>query len=294
MLGFSFFALRTASSSNNGPNCVSNRDFTGHSGGDRRVNFSQVYASDPGWSFLVHTRHDLFAGEGTRLLSLVDIFEPLSPEEIEDISWGCPSVRLRAGETLFEPEDLNETLFVLKSGRVRTYKRSPEGREFTLAVMEGGTVFGESALTSQETREAYAQCMEDAEITVLRHANLERMILRKPRVGLNLIRLLGERLSAYEKRLEDLSLKEVPARLASLLLLLIKGEGVRTRTGYKIPIRYTHHQLGTMIGANREAVTRAFTQLREAGMVETENRLIHVRDIEALERATQEGIPVRV
>ena len=243
---------------------------------------------------MVHPKHDLFAGESTKLLSLVDIFEPLSPGEIEDISRGCPSVRLRAGEILFDPSDLNETLFVLKSGRVRTYRRSPEGREFTLAVMEGGTVFGELALTSQETREAYAQCMEDSEITILRHADLERLILRKPRVGLNLIRLIGERLSAYERRLEDLGLKEVPARLASLLLLLIEGEGLRTRTGYKIPICYTHHHLGTMIGANREAVTRAFTQLREAGMVEVENRLIHVRDIEALERAAQEGMPVRV
>lgn len=243
---------------------------------------------------MVHPKHDLFAGEGTRLLSLVDIFEPLSPEEIEDISWGCPSVRLRAGETLFDPSDLNETLFVLKSGRIRTYRRSPEGREFTLAVMEGGTVFGESALTFQGAREAYAQCMEDAEITVLRRADVERLILRKPQVGLNLIRLIGERLSAYERRLEDLGLKEVPARLASLLLHLIEVEGIRTRTGYKIPIRYTHQHLGTMIGANREAVTRAFTQLREAGMVEMESRLIHVRDIEALERAAQEGIPVRV
>ena len=229
-----------------------------------------------------------------KLLSLVDIFEPLSQDEIEEISWVSSSVRLRAGEILFDPADLNETMFVLKSGRVRIYKRSPEGREFTLGVVEDGTVFGELSLTSQGTRGAYAQCMEDSEIAVLRRDDLERLILRKPQVGLSLLRLIGERLNAYERRLEDLSLKEVPARLASLILLLVESEGLRTRTGYKIPTRYTHHHLGTMIGANREAVTRAFTQLREAGTVETENRFIRVRDIEDLERAAQEGLPVRV
>ena len=243
---------------------------------------------------MVHLKHDLFAGEDSRLLSLVDIFEPLSSEEIEDISWSCSSVRLRNGEILFDPADLSETLFVLKSGRVRIYRRSPEGREFTLTVVEGGTVFGELALTSRGTRDAYAQCMEDSEIAILRRDDVERLIMRKPQVGLTLIRLLSERLGAYESRLEDLGLKEVPTRLASLILLLIEGEGLRTRTGYKIPTRYTHHHLGTMIGANREAVTRAFTQLREAGTIETENRLIHVRDIEALELAAQEGLPVRV
>ena len=229
-----------------------------------------------------------------KLLSLVDVFEPLSQGEIEEISWSCSSVRLPAGEILFDPADLNETMFVLKSGRVRIYRRSPEGREFTLAVVEDGTVFGELSMTSQGTRGAYAQCMEDSEIAVLRRDDVEHLILQKPQVGLSLIRLIGERLSAYERRLEDLSLKEVPARLASLILLLIESEGLRTRTGYKIPTHYTHHHLGTMIGANREAVTRAFTQLREAGTVETENRLIRVRDIEALERAAQEGLPVRV
>ena len=243
---------------------------------------------------LIDPKQDLFAGEDTRLLSLVDVFEPLSPEEIEDISWGRSSVRVRAGEILYDPEDLNETMFVLKSGRVRMYRRSPEGREFTLAMVEGGTVFGELALTFQGTRGAYAQCMEDSEVAIIRRADVERLILEKPRVGLSLIRLLGERLSAYERRLEDLGLKEVPGRLASLILLLIEEEGLRTRTGYKIPTRYTHHQLGTMIGANREAVTRAFTQLRECGAVETQSRLIHVPDIEALERAAQEGLPVRV
>ncbi|WP_166397199.1 Crp/Fnr family transcriptional regulator [Rubrobacter marinus] len=236
----------------------------------------------------------MIAGEDARLLSLVDVFEPLSAEEIEDISWSCASVRLRAGEVLFGEDDLNETLFVLKNGRVRVYRRSPEGREFTLCVVEGGTVFGEVALTSRGTRGAYAHCMEDSELSILRRADVERLVLRKPEVGLSLIRLLSERLSAYERRLEDLGLKEVPARLASLILLLIEREGIRTRAGYKIPTRYTHHHLGTMIGANREAVTRAFTQLRETETVETENRLIRVRDIEALERAAAEGLPVRV
>ena len=239
-------------------------------------------------------KNDLFSGEDLRGLSLVDIFEPLSTEEIADVSWGCPTIRLRAGEFLYGPTDPNETLFVLESGRVRIYRRSPEGREFTLAMVEGGTVLGEPALSSWNTRDAYAQCMEDSKVTIIRHADVERLILERPKVGLSLIKLLGERLRAYETRLEDLSLKEVPARLASLILLLIESEGLRTRTGYKIPTHYTHHHLGAMIGANREAVTRAFTQLRESGTVETENRLIYVRDIEALERASAEGLPVRV
>lgn len=52
----------------------------------------------------------------------------------------------------------------------------------------------------------------------------------------------------------------------------------------KIRTRYTHRELGTMIGANREAVTNALLQLRRAGVVKMAGRHIHVVDIRGLER----------
>jgi CRP/FNR family transcriptional regulator len=66
---------------------------------------------------------------------------------------------------------------------------------------------------------------------------------------------------------------------------------VRDRAGYKIPTRYTHQRLGTMIGANREAVTRAFARLREVSAVETKRRYIHVENIETLKAAAEDALP---
>ena len=222
-----------------------------------------------------------------RLLSLVDVFEPLSWEEIEKINWQNLNTSLQPGEVFYTPMDLSETLFVLQSGRVRIYRSLPEGRELTLAVLESGTVFGEMALTGQRLRASYAQAMEESEISAMCRADVERLVLDKPAVGLQLVHLLSERLAAYETRMEGLGLKEVPARLAGLILELVEAQGVRDSAGYKIPTRYTHQQLGTMIGANREAVTRAFARLRETGTVEVKRRYVHVEDLEALKRAAE-------
>jgi CRP/FNR family cyclic AMP-dependent transcriptional regulator len=226
-----------------------------------------------------------------RLLSLVDVFEPLSWEEIEKINWQNLNTRLQPGEVFYTPMDLSETLFVLQSGRVRIYRSLPEGRELTLAVLESGTVFGEMALTGQRLRASYAQAMEESEISAMCRADVERLVLDKPAVGLQLVHLLSERLAAYETRMEGLGLKEVPARLAGLILELVEAQGVRDSAGYKIPTRYTHQQLGTMIGANREAVTRAFARLRETGTVEVKRRYVHVEDLEALKRAAEGTVP---
>ena len=94
--------------------------------------------------------------ERIRLLSLVDIFEPLSEEEIEQLNGQLSDVHLEPNEIFYTPHDRSEKLFVLWKGRVRIYRTTDGGREFTLATVEAGTVFGEMALTAQQMQEAYA------------------------------------------------------------------------------------------------------------------------------------------
>ena len=229
--------------------------------------------------------------ERVRLLSLVDIFEPLSEEDIERLNGQLSDIHLEPGQIFYTPQDLSERLFILWKGRVRIYKTT-DGREFTLATVEEGTVFGEMALTAQRLQEAYAQAIEPSEVSVMQKQDLERLVLEKPEVGLKITHLLSERLRRYETRLEDITLKGITARLASLILLLLESEGVVSGRSYlKVPIHHTHEQLGTMIGTNREAVTRAFSQLQDEGLVELRRRLIYVGDIEALKRvAGHEGV----
>jgi CRP/FNR family transcriptional regulator len=85
--------------------------------------------------------------------------------------------------------------------------------------------------------------------------------------------------------MQDVTLKEVPARLASLILFLVKSEGVQVTGEIRIPTSYTHEHLGTMIGANREAVTRAFGRLQDEGALQIRRRIIYVEDVQALESA---------
>lgn len=227
----------------------------------------------------------LLPKEKIRLLSMVDVLEPLSEEELEEFSRRVPDRHVEQGHIFYTPEDRSEALFMLKKGRVRIYKVTPDGWEFTLAVVEAGTMFGEMALTAQRLREAYAEATEPSDICVLRNAELEFLVRENPDVGLRMMRVLSERLRLCETRLEDIGLKDVPARLASLVLQLAESEGIMTHEGPKIPTRYTHRQLATMIGSSRETVTRAFTKLQQTGAVELRQRHIYIKDVEALERA---------
>jgi CRP/FNR family transcriptional regulator, cyclic AMP receptor protein len=220
--------------------------------------------------------------EEVELLSRVDLFDSLSEEEIRQLLDENSDVCLEEGETFYAPWEHDGELFVLKKGRIRIY-RTEGTREFTLEVVEAGTVFGEMAFTPHRLRESFARAMEPSVVLVMDHAGVERLIRQKPLVGLRMISLLSERLRYYETRMEDVSLKEVPARLASFILFLVESEGVQIPGEIRIPTSYTHEHLGTMIGANREAVTKAFGRLQDEGAVQLRRRLIYVEDVEALE-----------
>ena len=121
--------------------------------------------------------------EEVELLSRVDIFEGLSKEEVreilEDLLKRNAEINLQAGEVFYTPKEPDGKLFILKRGRVRIYKM--EGtREFTLEVVDAGTVFGEVAFTPHALRDAYAEAMEPSILLAMDRADVERLILEKP------------------------------------------------------------------------------------------------------------------
>ncbi len=230
------------------------------------------------------------AKELERLLAMVDILEPLPPEELERLALLSSSMHLEAGQSVAMGED-RETLLLLARGRVRVHEPSTTGGpDLTFSMVAEGTVVAQSGFALRLSRALRLEALRPSTLLVLRWEDFEELVFRNPKVAIKTIRLLGERLAACEGRLSDLIRKEVVARLAGLVLGLSEHEGVIADNGSsKIPTRYTHQQLASMIVSNREAVTRAFGRLRRAGTVEIRDRHIYVTDADALNRLAEIG-----
>jgi CRP/FNR family transcriptional regulator, cyclic AMP receptor protein len=216
-------------------------------------------------------------------LAKVDILQSLSLQEIERLALLSASVHLDAGEA-FALEEERCALFLLTSGRVRVHEPNTTGPGLTISLVEGPTVVTWTGFAAQPSRAVVVEALEPSDLRVLEGEDFENLVRRNPEVGVKTIRLLGERLSTCEDRLSGLVHKDVPARLATLVLRLSEHRGVVTGVGNRIiPTRYTHNQLASMVGSNREAVTRGLGRLRKAGAVEVRNRRIHITDADALE-----------
>jgi CRP-like cAMP-binding protein len=216
-------------------------------------------------------------------LAEVNILRELPQSELEYLARRCPLLHLAKEETLTLGEYQRGVLFLL-SGRVRVHEPTFGKRELTFSVLEGATVVGQPGSKPRPPRVLRVQALEASVLRVVGWEDFEALVLRNPEVGLKIIGLFGERLEEYEGRLSDLIRKEVPARLAGLLLRLSEREDAMVGCGdRRIAARYTHWQLAGMVGSNREAVTRALGVLRRAGAVETRNRRIYITDADTLE-----------
>jgi CRP/FNR family transcriptional regulator, cyclic AMP receptor protein len=221
-----------------------------------------------------------------KLLSLVDVLEPLSEEELEEVSTRCPSFSLDAGHEFYASREHDGGLFLLEEGHVVIFKLTSSGKQITFAVHSAGTV-----LPALRLQGLSARAIESSVLAYMSREDLEYFLRRKPQMGLRLMDLLAENLHLMDARISDVIHKRVSARLASLIAWLIEEEGIVEGSGDRvIPYHYTHEQLGTIIGARRVAVTLAFRALQDEGAVELRRRQIHVKDLNLLQRiAEQEG-----
>jgi CRP/FNR family transcriptional regulator, cyclic AMP receptor protein len=225
-----------------------------------------------------------------KLLSMVDVLEPLSEEELKDLARRHPGFSVRGGEDFYSPEAHDSGLFLILEGRVRVYLTTPTGKEATLDLLGSGTVLWVRRFEALHADTAHVRAVEPSVLAFMGRDELDRFILAKPEVGLRMMDLLAERLGQSNERMAEIAHKEVISRLASQVLRLLEDDGVVDRRGgYRLPAAYTHEELAAMVGAERVAVTRAMRRLQEEGAVELRRRRIHVTDREALRRIAKLG-----
>ena len=218
-----------------------------------------------------------------RRLSWVDFLAPLSEQELDNLLRRANFLRLEEGqEHTICAEEQAERMLLLVDGQLQVFVVSPSGRELTLSVLASGSVVASTGLVARWARDVCIRALEPSVVCRVARQDLEALVRTNPEVGLALARLLATRVMLMEDRWADMAEKEVRERLAGLLYMLVESEGVMTNEGPMIPTHYTHRQLASMIGAQREAVTRAFSELQEVGCIEVRSRRVYVRDSDTL------------
>ena len=175
----------------------------------------------------------------------------------EPLFVGADEKTAAAGQSIFLPDDYGYQVFLVRSGRVRIYRNSPDGRELTLAIIGPGEIFGEIALLDGGGRTATALALVETHLAVLDREKFLKTIADQPETALVLMMLLCRRLRQTDEMVEEMTFLGVKERLHNLINRL------DSRGGRDLAASLTHQDLADMIGTSRESVTRAMMEMRK-------------------------------
>jgi len=193
----------------------------------------------------------------------------------------------RKGEIIYQPGDIDDSLYYIKEGKVKLAYLDESGRKLTLAILGEGEIFGEMVLIGQRRRELLAQVLQDARIYEIERERFMQLIQQKPWLVLEVLELFGQRTLEIQQKLEDLVFKDITTRLSRQLLRLIEEHGQRTEEGIRIDFKITHKELADLIGSARENTTSALNLLEREGILDKRRYQIIIKNEEKLKEKSK-------
>jgi CRP-like cAMP-binding protein len=199
------------------------------------------------------------------LLAGSELFSAFDEATLRELVGAARLVECERNFVVFEEEDEADELFVVRSGRVAIGRRSIDGRESLVALMESGDVFGEMPLFDQGTRSASARALEHSHLVGIPYRVVRDALDNRPELLWEVVRLLAERLRNTDSALADAVFLDVTGRTAKRLLELA-GD----RDNFQLPI--TQEELAGLVGASRERVNKSIAAFIRLGWIEQLDR----------------------
>lgn len=210
------------------------------------------------------------------LLQHVELLTELSDDEMARVAASAVNARYLRGDVVFGERDEPDRLCVVASGRIAIAKKSPDGRESMVALMERGDVFGDMGLFDGGVRSAEARALEPSELVELPYAPLKSIYESRPALLWGVVQLLAGRLRNTNSALADSVFLDVTGRTAKRLLELAGNADE-----FALPI--TQEELAGMVGASRERVNKAIASFVKLRWIEQQDRRYRITNRAELE-----------
>ncbi len=176
------------------------------------------------------------------------------------------------GENIFTEGSESTGFYIIINGRVKVFKLSAEGKEQILHIVASKELLGAVSAFSGGPYPAHADAMEKTKALFFPRKDFLALIQKEPSVVMNMMANLSMRLQHFTRMIEDLSLKEVPGRLAAYLFYLCK----RTGCSDIIEIDISKGQLASLLGTIPETLSRILRRMSERGILEVRGRRIRL------------------
>jgi len=208
------------------------------------------------------------------LLKQVYLFKHLDEPVLNAIAEQARDVNFKKHAIVMTEGDVGESMYIIKSGSVKVFVSDAEGKELILYHQDTGSVVGDIALLDDAPRSASVTAMEPTTALMLSKQKFLELLREYPDLSIGVIRSLTQRLREATEGSRRLALDNVYQRLTDKLTELKVTD---SKDQDHLPRKYSHQELGNMIGASREMVGKVMAELIKGEYVEVDDGILYLR-----------------
>lgn len=213
-----------------------------------------------------------------KILSVSLLFEGLIDRHLDELADIAIEKTYSRGETIFFEGDEGNGFYMVGEGKVKIFKLSSSGKEHILHIFGQGEPFGEVPVFHGRPFPATAEALVITKALFFPRARFTRLVETNAAIALNMLAVLSMRLRRFATQIENLSLKEVPARLANYLIYLSEEQGREDQ----VELQISKGQLASLLGTIPETLSRIFAKMSDEGLIRVNGKVISLLDRESL------------
>lgn len=220
-----------------------------------------------------------------QLIANVLFFKGLSEEELDEIHGIASERTYHRNQIVFSDGEDGAGFFLVVTGKIKVFKMSPEGKEQILHILGPGEPVGQVAVFAGASFPANAQAINKSRLLFFPRQAFVDLIQARPSLALNMLAILSNRLREFTVQIENISLKEVPARLASYLLYLSHEQ----QGADCLQLKISKAQLASIIGTIPETLSRILSRMSTKNLIGVNGREIKLIDRDNLAALAEHG-----
>jgi CRP/FNR family transcriptional regulator len=213
------------------------------------------------------------------------LFGGLPQEHITELEKIAVAKNYNKGDIIFYDGDEGNGFYLIAAGSVSIYKLSPDGKEQILHIINEGDTIGAVPVFSGKSFPANARALSKTHLLFFDRQKFIRLITGKPNLTMNILALLSARLREFTIQVENLSLKEIPGRLASYLLYLAQEQGNKDL----VKLNISKVQLANLLGTGPESLSRTLGNMKSKKLIEEKGAGIRLLNRDQLQELAEKG-----
>jgi CRP-like cAMP-binding protein len=204
-------------------------------------------------------------------------FKGLADEDLQAVLGSAQTRRVPKKEAVFSQGGTADEFFVLLHGHLKVVQTGPDGRQVIVRIVNPGELFGVAIALGRRDYPASAIAMEESIALVWPSSAWARIVERAPRLAINALQTIGQRVQEAHVQVREVSTDEVERRVAHLLLRIAKVSGQRPGGAADIEFPITRQDIAEMTGTTLFTVSRVISGWEQQGLIESGREKIAVK-----------------